>query len=135
MSQSKLTPKQSAFVAEYLIDLNAAAAARRAGYSERTADRTGYENLRKPEIAAAIEAARLERSNRLQLTADDVLIGLHNEATFEGLGSSHSARVSAWAHIGKHLGMFTERHEMTLRKHPSEMSDAELVEALSELAT
>lgn len=135
MTQPKLTPKQSAFIEQYLVDLNATQAAIRAGYSEKTASRIGPENLSKPVIAAAIEAAIAERSNRLQLTADDVLTGLHSEATFHGFGSSHSARVSAWAHIGKHLGMFTERHEMTLRKHPSEMSDAELVEALSELAT
>ena len=36
--------------------------------------------------------------------------GLKKEATLEGEGSSHSARVAAWAHLGKHLGMFTERH-------------------------
>ncbi len=50
MSTKKLTPKQAAFVNEYLVDLNAAGAARRAGYSERTAAEVGYENLRKPQI-------------------------------------------------------------------------------------
>ena len=35
---TKLTPKQQRFVEEYLIDLNAAASARRAGYSVRSAD-------------------------------------------------------------------------------------------------
>ena len=32
-----LTPKQERFCQEYLVDLNAAAAARRAGYSKQTA--------------------------------------------------------------------------------------------------
>ena len=68
-----LTPKQQAFVREYLVDLNAAAAARRAGYSERSADRQGYENLRKPEIAAAIAEAQQARSDRVEAKADDVL--------------------------------------------------------------
>lgn len=68
-----MTPKQTAFVAEYLIDLNASAAARRAGYSPKTADRTGYENLRKPEIAAAIQEAMQERAKRTEVTADRVL--------------------------------------------------------------
>lgn len=68
-----LTPKQQRFVDEYLIDLNAAGAARRAGYSERTADRQGHENLRKPEIAAAIAAAQQTRAARVGLTSDDVL--------------------------------------------------------------
>lgn len=69
----KLTPKQQAFVREYLVDLNASAAARRAGYSAKTADRTGHENLKKPEIAAAIAEAQQARSRRTQVTADQVV--------------------------------------------------------------
>lgn len=68
-----LTPKQQRFVEEYLVDLNASAAARRAGYSERTADATGWENLKKPDIAAAIAAAQAQRSQRTQIDADWVL--------------------------------------------------------------
>ena len=44
----KLTPKQVRFVQEYLIDLNAAQAAIRAGYSAKTARVIGHENLTKP---------------------------------------------------------------------------------------
>jgi phage terminase small subunit len=45
MASQKLTPKQAAFVREYLIDRNATQAAIRAGYSLRTAKSTGYELL------------------------------------------------------------------------------------------
>ncbi len=69
----KLTAKQAAFVREYLVDLNASAAARRAGYSLKTADRMGHENLKKPEIAAAVQAAMDERAKRTNITADRVL--------------------------------------------------------------
>jgi phage terminase small subunit len=62
-----LSPKQLAFVAEYLVDLNATQAAIRAGYSRTRADMQGYENLRKPEIAAAIQAGQ-----RAQLAAAGV---------------------------------------------------------------
>lgn len=68
-----MTPKQKAFVAEYLIDLNATQAAIRAGYSARTAEVIGYENLRKPQIAAAVQGAMDKRANRLEITADRVL--------------------------------------------------------------
>ena len=44
------------------------------------------------------------------VTQDEVIRGLKKEATLDGENSSHSARVSAWAHLGKHLGMFTDRH-------------------------
>ena len=70
---SKLTDKQRLFVAEYLCDFNAAAAARRAGYSARTADRIGYENLRKPEVHAAIDEAVKERLRALGVTSYRVL--------------------------------------------------------------
>lgn len=46
--KGKLTEKQQRFVDEYLIDLNATQAAIRAGYSVKTADAIGCENLTKP---------------------------------------------------------------------------------------
>lgn len=70
---SELTAKQRAFVREYLIDLNATQAAIRAGYSEDTARAIGCENLTKPDIAAAIEAAMKNRAERTDITADRVL--------------------------------------------------------------
>ena len=68
------------------------------------------ENLTKPDIQEAIAAAQDDRSERTGITQDEVIQGLKKEATLDGEDSSHSARVSAWAHLGKHLGMFTERH-------------------------
>lgn len=71
--ETELTPKQRAFVREYLIDLNATQAAIRAGYSEDTARAIGHENLTKPDIAKAIEAAMALRAKRTDITADRVL--------------------------------------------------------------
>ena len=51
---TNLTKKQQAFVDEYLIDLNGAQAAIRAGYSENTAKVIANENLTKPYIKQAI---------------------------------------------------------------------------------
>ena len=45
-----LRGKQQRFVDEYLIDRNATQAAIRAGYSQRTANEIGAENLAKPSI-------------------------------------------------------------------------------------
>lgn len=70
---SDLTDKQARFVEEYLIDLNATQSAIRAGYSEKTAYSVGHENLSKPEIAAAIVAAKEARSQRTEITQDRVL--------------------------------------------------------------
>lgn len=106
---ANLTPKQQRFVEEYLIDLNATQAAIRAGYSEKTAYSVGHENLKKPEIQKAIEEAKNQVSKRTELTVDMVVNGLLKEAQDYAEGSTQSARVSAWAHLGKHLGMFTEK--------------------------
>jgi phage terminase small subunit len=72
-AQGRLTEKQARFVEEYLADLNATAAAARAGFSVRTAKTIGYGLLRKPQVAAAVQAAIRERSQRTGITADVVL--------------------------------------------------------------
>lgn len=109
----KLTAKQARFVDEYLIDLNATQAAIRAGYSPKTAKEIGAENLTKPNIAQALAEAQAKVSERVEITQDMVLKGLHEEAQYTGEGSSHSARVSAWSQLGKHLGMFKDKMEVT----------------------
>ena len=68
-----MTPKQQRFVEEYLVDLNATQAAMRAGYSKKTAHAVGHENLRKPEIEAAIAEAMQARSERTEVTIDKVV--------------------------------------------------------------
>jgi len=107
--QHDLTSKQARFIEEYLIDLNATQTAIRAGYSPRCAKEIGHENLTKPHIAEAIRAGQEKLSKRAQITQEDVLAGLKKEATAHGPRSSHSARVTAWVWIGKHLGMFSEQ--------------------------
>lgn len=68
-----LTPKQERFVAQYLVDQNGTAAAKRAGYSERTAHVMAQQNLRQPAIKAAIETATKVMLGKLGSKAEDVL--------------------------------------------------------------
>ncbi len=67
---TKLTPKQQCFIEEYLIDLNAAKSAVRAGYSEKTARQIGSENLSKPAIQEAIARAKRDRSEATKIDAE-----------------------------------------------------------------
>ena len=71
--EKKLTAKQKLFVDEYLIDLNASAAARRAKYSPKTAFRMGQENLQKPAVQAAIQLRMADREKRTEISQDRVL--------------------------------------------------------------
>jgi phage terminase small subunit len=151
--EKRLTPKQTRFVEEYLIDLNAAAAAVRAGYSAKTAKEIGCENLTKPNVAAAVQKALAARSKQTEITAEMVLtelarIGFSNMAhyakwnpdgavLFESDNLTDDAarcvaevsqtvtaeggtvkfklhdKVAALEKIGRHLGMFKEKVEIT----------------------
>jgi hypothetical protein len=52
-----------------------------------------------------------ERAEALSLTPDIILSQLYKEATREGAGSNHAARIQALQILGKHLGMFVEKRE------------------------
>lgn len=82
-----LTDKQKRFCDEYLIDLNATQAAIRAGYSEKTAYRTGADNLRKPQIEEYIAKRQKELSRSTEITQERVikelaLIAFSNNADY-----------------------------------------------------
>jgi phage terminase small subunit len=57
-----LTARQRQFVSEYLVDLNATAAARRAGYSAKTCNEIAMKVKRHPLVAKAIADALAERA-------------------------------------------------------------------------
>lgn len=75
-----LTPKQARFITEYMTDLNATQAAIRAGYSEKAAYVQCAKLLKNPEIAAAIDAAKVKRSEQAGIDAAWVLRRLVEEA-------------------------------------------------------
>lgn len=74
------------FVEEYLRTWNATAAARAAGYSEKTAALIGHENLRKPNIAAEIDRRKAE----IIMTTDEALARLGEQAR-----GAHTAYIRA----------------------------------------
>jgi len=71
--KSDLNLKQTRFVDEYQVDLNATKAAIRAGYSEKTAGVQGHELLKKPKIAAKIQEEFQKRAKKVNLTAEMVI--------------------------------------------------------------
>lgn len=151
-----LTAKQQQFVAEYLIDLNATQAAIRAGYSVKTAGQIGDENLKKPEIAEAIQAAMDERSKRTEISADYVFTTITETierckqavpvldrkgdrvmiVTPKGdLAAAYTFDANAVLRgaelLGKHLKLFTDKVEHTV---PSGAPDEERKVAKAEVS-
>jgi phage terminase small subunit len=74
-----LTAKQRAFVNEYVQDFNATRAALDAGYSQKTAYSIGNENLKKPEIAEAID----ELIQHRVMSRNEALMRLADIARFD----------------------------------------------------
>lgn len=70
---AKISHKQQLFCLEYLKDLNAAAAAVRAGYATKAARQQGYNLLQRDDIQARIQELMGARAARVEFTADDVL--------------------------------------------------------------
>jgi phage terminase small subunit len=70
---SSLNDRQSRFVDEYLIDLNATQAAIRAGYSQKTAGVQAFHLLKNPKIAAQIEKRRQIVSEKAGLTFERLM--------------------------------------------------------------
>lgn len=70
---SKLTDKQELFCQEYLVDLNATQAAIRAGYSEKTANEQGSQNLAKLSISTRIAELQKGRADRLEVSQNDII--------------------------------------------------------------
>jgi Terminase small subunit len=75
--------KQQLFVREYLIDLNATAAAIRAGYSRKTARQHAARLLTNVYISAEIEKSTQARLQKLAITADNVIQELGRLAFFD----------------------------------------------------
>lgn len=129
---AKLTAKQQRFCDEYLIDLNATQAAIRAGYSKKTANRIGTENLSKPVIRQYIDKRMAEKEAELIADQDEVLRYLTSvmrgeavseEIVVEGTGDgcseartiekcpSEKDKLKAAELLGKRYGIYTEKVE------------------------
>lgn len=81
---ARLTDKQKRFVTEYLVDLNATQAAKRAGYKDPN---IGRQLITKNNVLDAISKAMKKREARTEITQDSVLkelaaIGFANAADF-----------------------------------------------------
>lgn len=78
-----ITEQQQKFVDEYIIDLNGAQAAIRAGYSAKSARSTACRLLTNDYIQDAIAEARILQQNRTQITADRVLLEVARLAMYD----------------------------------------------------
>lgn len=126
-----LNPKQQAFCREYLIDLNATAAYKRAGYSaknDHVAEASAHKLLRNAEIRQEIQRLMDKRAEKVELTAEWILAKTQKLALiclgeeeiettnlkgelvkrrrFDSLGAGRALEL-----LGKHKKLFTDKVE------------------------
>ena len=132
-----LTPKQKAFADYYIACGNASEAARKAGYSHKTAGVIGEENLKKPEIFAYIQERMAQQDAARVASADEVLrfyssVMRGQEKDAFGLDPSLADRLKAADSLMKRYAIGAERQKGTLEKLDSllkEMRDAAYMDA------
>lgn len=112
-----LTPKQSAFCREYLVDLNGTQAAIRAGYSPKTANEQAARLLANVSVRSHVQKLMDERVERVARSADDVLRDLHKikevnmRETDDGEMVNSAAALKALELEGRHIGMWVDKVE------------------------
>lgn len=111
----ELNPKQKAFVREYCVDLNATQAAIRAGYKPIGAHVTASRLLSDPKIAAAVEQSQAKVAEKTNVTIEQIVKGLRDLAFPEAGPASvfPRDRLKAMELLARHLGMFTEKREIS----------------------
>jgi phage terminase small subunit len=119
-----MTPKQVAFIGEYLKDLNGTQAAIRAGYSAKTANEQASRLLTDVNIAAAVAEAKAKRAEECGIDAAWVL--KEAKRTYEACHAADklSEAVSALKLVGTHIDVqaFKERmaQEHSMSKETAE---------------
>lgn len=127
---AKLTVKQQRFADEYIICGNATEAAKKAGYSKKTARFIGNENLTKPNIKTYIDS-RLKELEDKQIAKQDeimkyltsIMRGEQQEQVLRGMGEgfqeiddmdvSAKDRIKAAELLGKRYALWTDKTELS----------------------
>lgn len=128
MMKKKLTPKQQAFCDFYIETGNATEAARKAGYSEKTARFIGQENLTKPNIKSYIAERMAEKEKERIASQDEVLefltkvmrgevteetpIVMKDKWVMTDKEPSIRERVKAAEQLGKRYALWTDKQEV-----------------------
>ncbi|WP_076657663.1 terminase small subunit [Lactiplantibacillus plantarum] len=102
----KLTPKQQKFADEYIKSGNAADAARKAGYSKRSARSVGQENLTKPDIKKYIDERMAEIASKRIMDATEAV---------ELLTSIARGETKETVYIGTADGVYEKHKEADLK--------------------
>jgi phage terminase small subunit len=107
-----LTVRQKRFCEEYSIDFDGKAAAIRAGYASKWADRQAYILLKHRGVARYIDHLTQSREAKIVSVNPDYVIQ-QVTAIIGKPGAKDSDRLRGLELLARHLGMFIDRQELT----------------------
>lgn len=139
--EMKLSERHRRFAIEYAKDLNATAAYLRAGYTGKGAKQSANRLLNMPEIKALLQNCNDKIAAKAELSAAYVLDGIKRvierceqaEPVVDREGKptgeyrfDAQACLKGQELLGKHLKLFTEKHEVKVETELSALTDEEL---------
>ncbi len=106
-----MTGRQERFIREYLVDLCASAAARRAGYSHKSARSIGCRLLKREdiqrEVAFAMELEKEDTALRREQVLEELKgVAFAPASDASGAELKVAQKLRALELLGKHLGLF-----------------------------
>lgn len=107
-----LTPRQLAFAREYIVDFNGTAAAIRAGYAPKYADRQAHILLHHEGVRSYIDWLTQSKASKIVSIDPDYLIQKTNEILTKE-EARDGDKLRAIELLMRHLGMFIERQEIS----------------------
>ena len=130
-----LTPKQSAFVDEYIVCRNGAEAARRAGYGVLSARVTASRLLTKANIKAVLAIKEAELARKVDISKETIVNEVLASITLAKTKLDASSMIRGWVEIAKMLDLYKpEKIEVKVRAESKAirakyeaMSDEELM--------
>lgn len=130
-----LTPRQAAFVPEFLASGNATASAIKAGFSIKGASVAGTRMLRNASVQKALQERQAADAARLSIERENVLNGLLEAVDMAREQRNPMAMISAWKQVSLLMG-YNAPHQLKVEvapdgaarmNHLERLSDAELL--------
>ena len=103
-SPANLTPRQAAFIPEFLASGNATASAIKAGFSVKGASVAGTRMLRNASVQKALQARQAADATRLSIKRENVLNGLLEAVDLARAQLNPMGMISAWKQVSLLMG-------------------------------
>lgn len=129
---NRLSTRRTQFVAEYAINRNGAAAAVRAGYSERSAKVTASRLLTDANVRAVLAVREAENARVLNVTRNRVVAEIQRAIAVATEKTDAMAMIAGWREIAKMCGFYAPSQSQRVTPSPEGAVILEKLRAMSD---